>query len=91
MGKDLWQLAVKCWREQELAEFGRRAHHHLGRGFVLLSDGEIKPVYVTQLVDAPELLLEAVYGYDPDSEALVVCGESDESFTVTRVKILRYH
>ena len=91
MARDLWQLAVDGWREQELAEFGRRAHHHLGRGFVLLSDGEIKPVYVTRLAGAPEPLLEAVYGYDPHSEALVVCGEPDESFTITRVRIQQCH
>jgi hypothetical protein len=58
---------------------------------VLLSDGDVKPVYVTRLAGAPELLLEAVYGYDPDSEALVVCGEPDESFRITRVRIQRCH
>jgi hypothetical protein len=91
MARDLWQRAVHDLREQELAEFGRRAHHQLGRGFVLLTNGEIKPVYVTRLVGAPELLLEAVYDYDPHSEALVVCGEPDESFTITRVRIQQSH
>jgi hypothetical protein len=91
MVKDQYQLAVEWWRDQDLAEFGRRAHRHLGRGFVLLNNDEVKPVYVTRLVGAPELLLDAVYGYDPESEALVVCGEPDESFRITRVRIQPLH
>jgi hypothetical protein len=54
-------------------------------------DVDDKPVYVTRLVGAPEPLLQAVYGYDPASETLIVCGGTDDSFTMTCVRLESLH
>lgn len=82
-----WQHAVLKWREQELARFGRRAHRHVGRGFVLFDGDEDQPVYVTWLIGAPEPLCNAVYEYDPQHEALVVTALDENDIFLSRVRI----
>ena len=65
-------------RKQELAWFARRAHRHMGRGFVLITPDDDQPIYVTWTVGAPFSLLDAIYGYDPEHEALLVSQEGDD-------------
>lgn len=66
------ELALREWREQELALFARRAHRQLGRGFVLCDGDDEPPIYVTRIMGAPQELIDAVLEYDPEREALVV-------------------
>ncbi len=74
-----WNTAIRELHDQELALFARRAHRHLGRGFVLSDDEDPRPVYVTWMVGAPEPLIDAVFDYDPEHEAVVVSeDENDE-------------
>ena len=80
------------WRDQQLAQFARRAHRRLGRGFVLIDDDESRPVYVTHLIGAPDALFAAVCEYDPDCEALIVSYEDADddaqvAVTLDRVRI----
>lgn len=82
--------AVQAWRSQELAQFARRAHAQLGRGFVLVESDNPKPVYVTHILGAPPLLVAAVCDYDPAHEALLVC-DDNEDFIISRVRIDRQH
>ncbi len=75
------------WEEQGVAQFGRRAHRHFGRGFVLVDPkDENSPVYVTRLVGAPPELWQEVHLYRPESETILVCRE-DGDLTVRRVSI----
>jgi hypothetical protein len=87
-----WNLALNDWRHQTAARFGRRAHNHFGRGFVLidLKDADL-PVYVTQLAGAPAALFREVQQYSPDHETVLVCedGDAPGSFVVRRIKIER--
>ena len=88
-----WERAVLRWREQDLAHFARRAHRDLGRGFVLLANDEKEPVYVTPTFGVPLPLLDEVYEYDPEHEALVV-SEADlegNSVVITRIRIQDCH
>jgi len=87
MDTSSWQHAVLKWREQELAQFGRRAHRHVGRGFVLFDGDEDEPIYVTWLVGAPMPLCVAVYEYDPQHEALVVTALNENDIFLSRVRI----
>ena len=82
--------AVQAWRSQELAQFARRAHARLGRGFVLVESDNPKPVYVTHILGAPLRLVAAVYDYDPEHEALLVCDDNEDCI-ISRVKIDRQH
>ena len=87
-----WERAVLRWREQELAHFARRAHRNVGRGYVLLARDEKDPIYVTPAFGVPLSLLDEVYEYDPEHEALVV-SEADlerDSVVITRIKIQHY-
>lgn len=89
-----WDQAEQAWRYQELALFARRAHKQLGRGFVFVESGDPQPVYVTRVLGGPQPLIDAVYGYDPDREALVVSSDDeadDEGVIINLVKIERPH
>lgn len=86
--------ALRLWRDQELALFARRAHRQLGRGFVLADeDDDSPPIYVTRIAGAPPELIEAVLGYDPEREALVVWGDQpdDDSVVLSCVRIAPRH
>ena len=88
-----WDHAVREWREQELALFARRAHGQLGRGFVLSEGSDLQPVYITWIIGAPQPLIDAVFDYDPEREALVVSeddGDGD-SIVISCVKIASRH
>jgi hypothetical protein len=65
-------------REQELARFARRAHRQLGRGFVVVTPDDVQPIYVTWTVGAPLSLLDAIYDYNPEREALLVTHDGDD-------------
>ena len=88
-----WNAAVRELHDQELALFGRRAHRHLGRGFVLSDHEDARPVYITWMVGAPEPLIDVVFDYDPEREAVVVSeDEHDEgNIIITCVRIQRRH
>jgi len=49
---------------------------------VLVSPGDVEPVYITW-AGAPQRLIDAVYAYNPECEALVVVDENDKQDTVT--------
>ena len=85
--------AFREWRHQELALFARRAHRQRGRGFVLSDGANVQPVYVTWIVGAPQSLIEAVFGYDPECEALVVSeSEGDrDGIIISRIRIESRH
>jgi hypothetical protein len=85
--------ALHFWRSQELALFARRAHCQLGRGFVLADDDLSQPIYVTRIAGAPPELIEAVLGYDPEREALVVRSDEpdDDSVMLSCVRIAPRH
>ena len=75
------------WDEQGVAQFGRRAHRHFGRGFVLVDpDDQNSPVYVTRLTGAPLELRQEVHLYRPEREAILVRQEGG-GLTVRRVSI----
>ena len=88
-----WDEAVRLWRNQELALFARRAHRKLGRGFVLSDDADLQPVYVTRIAGAPQPLIDAVFDYDPEREAVVVSEDEgdDDSIIINCVKIQSLH
>jgi hypothetical protein len=75
------------WSDQSAARFGRRAHGHFGRGFVLVdpSDGN-SPVYVTRLDGAPPSLCQEVSVYQPEHEAVVVSQDAG-ALIVRRIRI----
>ena len=79
--------------DQELALFARRAHRRLGRGFVLSDGHALQPVYITRIIGAPPPLIDAVFEYDPEREALVVSEDelSEDSIIINCVRILRCH
>jgi hypothetical protein len=56
----------------------------------LVESDNPKPVYVTHVLGAPPLLLAAVYDYDPEHEALVVC-DDNEDVIISRVRIDMQH
>jgi hypothetical protein len=75
------------WEEQGAAQFGRRAHRHFGRGFVLVDPADQNsPVYVTRLAGAPPELWQEVHLYRPERETILVSQE-DGGLSVRRVKI----
>jgi hypothetical protein len=85
--------ASEIWRNQELARFARRAHARLGRGFVIADRGDRRPVYVTEILGAPQPLIDEVYSYDPKNEALIVSTDSeiDDAVTISRIRIETSH
>jgi hypothetical protein len=86
------QIADDMWHYQRLAQFGRRAHAHFGRGFVMVDDEREQPVYVTELLGAPQPLLDAVYSYDPDREALIISeADADDAVTISCIRIETLH
>jgi hypothetical protein len=87
---DQFDCAIQARRYQELAQFARRAHARLGRGFVFVESDHSKPIYVTQILGGPPSLLAAVYDYDPEHEALLVCDDK-EDVIISRVRIDRQH
>lgn len=91
MNTSCWQRAMLKWREQKLAQFGRRAHRHFGRGFVLFDGDEDAPMYVTWLAGAPDPLRDAVYEYDPQHEALVVSAVNESDVFISQVRIEEPH
>jgi len=75
------------WNEQSAAQFGRRAHGHFGRGFVLVDPADQNsPVYVTRLDGAPPSLCQEVSVYQPEREAVLVCQDAD-ALIVRRIRI----
>jgi hypothetical protein len=84
-----WDRAIRELHNQELARFARRAHRRLGRGFVLSDADESQPVYITWLIGAPPPLIDAVFEYDPEREAVVVSEDEQEagSIVIDCVKI----
>ena len=80
-------------REQEIARFARRAHRQLGRGFVLVTPDDVQPIYVTWTTGAPLSLLDAIYDYDPEREALLVShdGDQDDAVIVSLIRIEHRH
>jgi hypothetical protein len=78
---------------QELALFARRAHRRLGRGFVLTGPDDPQPVYITWIVGAPPPLLDAVFDYDPEHEAVVVSADdtNEDSVFIDYVRIQSHH
>ena len=88
-----WSTAVRELHDQELALFARRAHRHLGRGFVLSDHEDPRPLYVTWMVGAPAPLIDAVFDYDPEREAVVVSqDENDEdNIIINCVRIQSRH
>jgi hypothetical protein len=86
-----WDIALLTWRDQDLALFARRAHAQLGRGFVLVDRDDPTPVYVTE-VAGPEQLIEAVFQYNPQEEALLVSDDSElDAVVISLVKIQKVH
>lgn len=81
------------WRKEELALFALRAHRHFGRGFVLSDNAEVQPVYITWIIGAPPPLIEAVLGYDPKHEAVVVAKDDscEDTMVISCVKIQSCH
>lgn len=93
MAHSEWDKAMRDLHNQELALFARRAHRQLGRGFVLSAADEVQPVYITWMVGAPPPLIEAVFDYDPEREAVVVSEDDgdDDSIVIDCVQIQRQH
>lgn len=88
-----WDHVAHECRDQELALFARRAHRQLGRGFVLSDRSDLQPVYVTWIIGAPQPLIDAVFDYDPEREALVVSEDDGDghSIVISCVKIESRH
>ena len=88
-----WDGALRKWRDQEVAQFARRAYAQLGRGFVLSDSDTHQPIYVTWFVGAPQGLIHALFCYDPEREALLVSEEKtdDDSIIISCVKIEALH
>ena len=85
---------VACeWRRQELALFALRAHRQFGRGFVLSDNAEVQPVYITWIIGAPPPVIEAVLGYDPEHEAVVVSKDPtcEDTMVINCVRIQSCH
>jgi hypothetical protein len=85
-----WSRVIVEWAEQGMARFGKRAHSHFGRGFVLVDPADGKtPVYVTQLAGAPPELFRQVQEYQPDCEAVLVSQDdpTENVLIVRRVRI----
>ena len=93
MKQDEWDKTMRELHDQELALFARRAHRHLGRGFVLSDTDDARPVYVTWIVGAPPPLIDAVFEYDPEREAVVVSEDDDEegSLIINYIRIESRH
>lgn len=86
-----WDKALREMHDQELALFARRAHRQLGRGFVLSDSDELRPVYITWIIGAPQPLIDAVFDYDPEREAVVVSEDQEDSIVISCVKIQTCH
>lgn len=93
MAQSEWDKAIRELHNQELALFARRAHRQLGRGFVLSDADELQPVYITWIAGAPPPLIDAVFEYDPEREAVVVSeDEHDEgNIVIDCVRIQSRH
>lgn len=93
MAHSEWDKAMRDLHNQELALSARRAHRQLGRGFVLSASDEVEPVYITWMVGAPPPLIEVVFDYDPEREAVVVSEDDgdDDSIAIDCVQIQRQH
>jgi hypothetical protein len=93
MTRRVWDDAAREWRNQELALFARRAHRRLGRGFVLSASEESEPIYVTSIVGAPHPVIDAVFEYDPERQAVVVLKDEsdDDAIIVNCVRIQSCH
>ena len=93
MANSEWDKAIRELHNQELARFARRAHRRLGRGFVLSDAAEPQPVYITWMVGAPSPLIDAVFDYDPEREAVVVSEDEQDEGTIVIdcVKIQSHH
>lgn len=76
------------WLEQTAAEFGRRAHAKLGRGFVII-DAKDRFIYVTLLSGAPVELMGQVCMYAPYEETVVVFEDAEEPgvLIIRRIRI----
>jgi hypothetical protein len=82
-------MSFDYWSDQDAAQFGRRAHGHFGRGFVLVDPRDHRsPVYVTRLAGAPPALWQEVHLYQPESESILVT-EEDGGLNVRRIRIDR--
>jgi hypothetical protein len=80
-------MSLDYWNEQNAAQFGRRAHGHFGRGFVLVDPRDRNsPVYVTRLAGAPPALWQEVHLYQPERETILVT-EEDGGLNVRRIRI----
>jgi hypothetical protein len=80
-------MGIDYWNEQDAARFGRRAHGHFGRGFVLVDPRDRhSPVYVTRLAGAPPALWQEVHLYQPEHESILVT-EEDGGLLVRRIRI----
>jgi hypothetical protein len=80
-------MSLDYWTDQDAAQFGRRAHGHFGRGFVLGDPRDRRsPVYVTRLAGAPPALWQEVHLYQPDRESILVT-EEDGGLNVRRIRI----
>jgi hypothetical protein len=93
MTQSEWDKALREMHNQELALFARRAHRRLGRGFVLTGLDDPQPVYVTWIAGAPPPLIDAVFDYDPEHEAVVVSedDENEDSILIDCVRIQSHH
>lgn len=93
MAQSEWDRAIRELHNQELARFARRAHRRLGRGFVLSDADESQPVYITWMIGAPPPLIDAVFDYDPEREAVVVSEDEQDEGTIVIdcVKIPSHH
>lgn len=93
MAQSEWDKAMRDLHNQELARFARRAHRQLGRGFVLSGTDEPQPVYITWTMGAPAPLIDAVFEYDPEREAVVVSEDEQREgdIVIDCVKIESHH
>jgi hypothetical protein len=86
-------VGMRELHDQELALFARRAHRRFGRGFVLSDTEEARPVYVTWIIGAPPPLVDAVFDYDPEHEAVVVSEDDNDegSLIINYIRIESRH
>ena len=86
-----WDAMLDGWREQTAAQFGRRAFAQLGRGFVMLATKDNRFIYVTRLISAPVQLVDEIYQYSPNEEAVLVYEDRVEPgvLIVRRIRIER--
>ena len=102
------RIAVASWRcdvtlrgTMRNASGGIRSLHYLHGVHIAGWEGalcslacpESQPVYVTSIVGAPHPLVEAIFEYDPECEAIVVTEDEgdDDAIIVNRVRIQSRH